>query len=215
VITQPLLEALTFDDVLLVPDYADFTPAEVDVSTFATRDLKINIPIISSAMDTVTEWRTAITMAREGGLGVLHKNLSIEEQAHEVQQVKRAESWMVVDPVTIRPQQTLQEGLELMQHHDISGLPVVDGGSPVGILTSRDVRFEKNLKQPVERLMTRKLVTVPADVTQEAARELLHKHRIEKLLVVASGGQLIGLITVKDLVQAERYPNAVKDSLSR
>jgi IMP dehydrogenase len=215
VITQPLVEALTFDDVLLTPDYADFTPAEVDVSTVATRALKINIPIISSAMDTVTEWRTAITMAREGGLGILHKNLPIEEQVREVQQVKRAESWMVVDPVTIKPRQTLQEGLELMQLHDISGLPVVDGGKPVGILTSRDVRFEKNLKQPVERLMTRDLVTVKPDVTQEAARELLHKHRIEKLLVVASGGQLIGLITVKDLVQAERSPNAIKDGLSR
>jgi IMP dehydrogenase len=215
VIIFPLSEALTFDDVLLVPDYADFVPAEVDLNTIATRGLKIKIPFMSSAMDTVTESRTAITMAREGGIGVIHKNMSIEEQVRQVLQVKRAESWMVADPVTIGPSQTLEEGLELMQQHAISGLPVVEHGKPVGILTSRDVRFEKNLSQPVERLMTRDLVTVAADVTREAARELLHKHRIEKLLVVDSGGQLIGLITVKDLVQADRHPYAVKDGHSR
>jgi len=215
VFTEPIPEALTFDDVLLVPGYADFSPLDADVTTRFTRALDLKIPVISSAMDTVTEWRMAITMAREGGLGILHKNLSIEEQAREVQKVKRVESGIVVDPVTIHPSQTLQEGIDLMQSHNISGLPVVEGDHPVGILTSRDVRFEKNLQQPVERLMTRELVTVPPTVTQEVAGQLLHQHRIEKLLVVDDNGQLVGLITVKDLVLSERHPNAIKDSLSR
>ncbi|MBN1654062.1 MAG: IMP dehydrogenase [Deltaproteobacteria bacterium] len=215
VITEGLFEALTFDDALLVPAYSEITPAESDVKTRLTRRLDIKIPIISAAMDTVTGSRMAISVAREGGIGILHKNLTMEEQAKEVQKVKRAESGMVVDPVTISPSQSLKEVLEIMRSRNISGLPVVEDGRPVGILTSRDVRFEKNLNQPVERLMTRELVTVPPMVTQEQAREMLHKHRIEKLLVVDEDGRLVGLITVRDLMQAERFPNAIKDNLSR
>jgi IMP dehydrogenase len=207
--------ALTFDDVLLLPGYADFLPADADVKTRLTRDLRLNVPILSSAMDTVTEWRTAVTMAREGGLGVLHKNLTPEDQAREVLKVKRAESGMVLDPVTIEPGRSLREAFDLMRKYEISGLPVVDAGKLVGILTSRDVRFEKNLGQPVEKLMTRKLVTVPLGVSQERSKELLHAHRIEKLLVTDDAGSLVGLITIRDLLQADRYPNAIKDGKGR
>lgn len=214
VIEEQLVQALTFDDVLLVPGYADFVPSEADVRTRVTRELELRIPVLSSAMDTVTEWRTAVTMAREGGIGIIHKNLSADEQAREVLRVKRAESGMIVDPVTIRPDQRLEEALEIMRTHEISGLPVVEGERVVGILTSRDIRFENNLAQPVERLMTRKLVTVPPGVSQERARELLHRHRIEKLLVVDED-QLVGLITIKDLLQAERFPKSTKDDLRR
>ncbi|MEM7448142.1 MAG: IMP dehydrogenase [Myxococcota bacterium] len=213
-IEEQLVQALTFDDVLLVPGYADFVPSEADVRTRVTRELELRIPVLSSAMDTVTEWRTAVTMAREGGIGIIHKNLSADEQAREVLRVKRAESGMIVDPVTIRPDQRLEEALEIMRTHEISGLPVVEGERVVGILTSRDIRFENNLAQPVERLMTRKLVTVPPGVSQERARELLHRHRIEKLLVVDED-QLVGLITIKDLLQAERFPKSTKDDLRR
>lgn len=214
-IEERLRTGLTFDDVLLVPGYADFLPADADVRSRLTRELALNIPIISSAMDTVTEWRTAVTMAREGGLGIVHKNFTPEEQAKEVLKVKRAESGMILDPVTVGPKQTLVEALELMRRHEISGLPVVDeDGKPVGILTSRDIRFEKNRGNAVEKLMTRELVTVPPGVAQERARELLHEHRIEKLLVV-DRGELVGLITIKDLLQAERFPNAIKDEHGR
>jgi IMP dehydrogenase len=215
VIPDTLPDALTFDDVLLQPGYSEFIPSQADVSTQLTKSLKLNIPVLSSAMDTVTEWRMAVTMAREGGIGVLHKNLSPEDQAKEVQRVKRAESGMVVDPVTVRPTDTLRTCLEVMRRHDISGLPVVDGKRLVGILTSRDVRFETNLDQPVERLMTQKLVTVSQSVKQDEARALLHEKRIEKLLVVNDAGELVGLITFKDLMQAERYPGAVKDAFGR
>ncbi len=214
-IDERLRTGLTFDDVLLLPGYSEFLPADADVRTRLTRALPLNIPILSSAMDTVTEWRTAVTMAREGGLGIVHKNFTPEEQAREVLKVKRAESGMILDPVTVGPKQTLVEALELMRRHDISGLPVVENGRPVGILTSRDIRFEKNRNQPVEKLMTSKLVTVPPGVSQERARELLHEHRIEKLLVVGDKGELVGLITIKDLLQVERYPNAIKDDLGR
>ncbi|HKP60523.1 MAG TPA: IMP dehydrogenase [Polyangiales bacterium] len=214
-ISDNLPLALTFDDVLLQPAYSDFVPSEADVSTQLTRELRLNIPLLSSAMDTVTEWRMAVTMAREGGIGVLHKNFSPEEQAREVQKVKRAESGMVLDPVTIRPSDTLRTSLEVMRRHDISGLPVVDGKRLVGILTSRDVRFETNLDQPVERLMTKTLVTVSPSVKQTEARALLHEKRIEKLLVVNDTGELAGLITFKDLTQAERFPLAVKDAFGR
>ncbi|MCA9530993.1 MAG: IMP dehydrogenase [Myxococcales bacterium] len=214
-IEDRLRAALTFDDILLVPGYADFVPTDVDLRTRFTRGLELGIPIVSSAMDTVTEWRTAVTMARAGGLGILHKNLSPEEQAREVLGVKRAESGMIVDPVTVRPDQPLSEALALMRKHEISGLPVVQDGKPVGILTSRDVRFEQNLEQPVMRLMTRELVTVPPGVGQARARELLHRHRIEKLLVVGDEGELVGLITIKDLLQAELYPDAIKDDIGR
>jgi IMP dehydrogenase len=210
-----LRTALTFDDVLLLPGYADFLPAEADVRSRVTRRLRLNIPLLSSAMDTVTEWKTAVTMAREGGLGVVHKNMSPEEQAREVAKVKRAESGMILDPITVEPDRTLSEALGLMRSHDISGLPVVRDGKLVGILTSRDVRFEKNLSQPVSRLMTEKLITVPPGVSQERAKELLHENRIEKLLVVNEDGSLAGLITIKDLLQVERFPSAVKDDLGR
>jgi IMP dehydrogenase len=166
-------------------------------------------------MDTVTEWRTAVTMAREGGIGILHKNMSPELQALEVTKVKRAETGMIVDPVTVGPGEALHDALELMRRHEISGLPVVEGDNPVGILTSRDIRFEQNLNQKVAQLMTKELVTVPPGVEQSKARELLHKHRIEKLLVVGEGGELVGLITIKDLMQADRYPDSIKDSLGR
>ncbi len=210
-----LREALTFDDVLLLPGYADFLPSDADVATRFTRELELRIPFVSSAMDTVTEWRTAVTMAREGGLGIIHKNMSPDDQALEVVKVKRAETGMIVDPVTVAPGESLNGALELMRRHEISGLPVVEGDKPVGILTSRDVRFEQNLDQKVAQLMTRDLVTVPPGVEQKKARELLHKHRIEKLLVVGEDGELVGLITIKDLLQADRYPDSVKDSLGR
>ncbi len=212
---MPLRDALTFDDVLLLPGYSDFLPKDADVSSRLTRAITLRIPIVSSAMDTVTEWRTAVTMARHGGIGIIHKNLTAEEQAREVMKVKRAESGMVMDPVTIRPSHTLEQALGIMRRHDISGLPVVDdAGTPVGILTSRDIRFEKNLAQPVERLMTKKLVTVAPGVSTDDAKELLHAHRIEKLLVVADG-KLIGLITIKDLLQAAKHPEANKDDRGR
>ncbi|MBW2404879.1 MAG: IMP dehydrogenase, partial [Deltaproteobacteria bacterium] len=210
-----LREALTFDDVLLVPAYADFLPANADVSTRFTREIELRIPFVSSAMDTVTEWRTAVTMAREGGIGILHKNMSPELQALEVTKVKRAQTGMIVDPVTVGPGEALHDALELMRRHEISGLPVVEGDKPVGILTSRDIRFEQNLNQRVAQLMTKELVTVPPGVEQSKARELLHKHRIEKLLVVGDGGVLVGLITIKDLLQADRHPDSIKDSLGR
>ena len=210
-----LREALTFDDVLLLPEHADFVPHEVDVRTRLTRNLELNIPLISSAMDTVTEWRAAATMAREGGLGIIHKNLTTEAQAREVLRVKRAESGMIVDPVTIGPESSLRDALALMREHNISGLPVVDGPRPVGILTSRDLRFETNLDQRVAGVMTRNLVTVTPGVTGDEARELLHKHRIEKLLVVNEQGDLVGLITIRDLLQSDRFPAAVKDELGR
>ncbi|MCA9581083.1 MAG: IMP dehydrogenase [Myxococcales bacterium] len=213
-IEEKTREALTFDDVLLVPGYTDFLPRDADTRTRLTKDLELAIPIVSSAMDTVTEWRTAVTMARAGGLGVLHKNMTPAQQAKEVTKVKRAESGMVADPVTVRPDQLLHEAVSTMREHNISGLPVVRGEEPVGILTSRDIRFEKNLNQPVERLMTKQLVTVSPGVSQDEAKELLHKHRIEKLLVVEDG-KLVGLITIKDLLQAERYPDAIKDDRGR
>ena len=215
---EPLREALTFDDVLLVPAYSEVLPKDVDTRTRLCRGIELGIPLISSAMDSVTEARTAITMAREGGLGVIHKNLTPEDQAREVEQVKRAESGIVVDPLTVGPHESLRDAVALMKRHNISGLPVVEGGLPVGILTSRDIRFETNLDQAVSKAMTprERLVTVPATVTADEARALLHKHRIEKLLVVdPERGTLTGLITVRDLFQAERFPGAAKDSRGR
>src|SRR5438552_9048494 len=209
-----LRECLTFDDVLLLPAYSDVLPAEVDVRTRLTKTLVLNIPILSAAMDAVTEARAAIAIAREGGIGIVHKNLSIADQAREVEKVKRAESGMILLPVTVRPSQSLREALAVMREHEISGVPVVEGEHPVGILTARDIRFEKNLDQPVSVLMTRDLVTVPPGVSKDEARTLLHKHRIEKLLVVEAG-KLMGLITIKDLLQAERNPDAMKDDMGR
>ncbi len=209
-----LRECLTFDDVLLVPAYSEVLPAEVDVKTRLTRSIPLNIPLLSAAMDSVTEGRAAIAMARAGGIGILHKNLSPAAQAREVERVKRAESGMIATPVTVRPDQSLRDALGVMNEHDISGVPVVEGGRPVGILTARDIRFEKKLDQPVAALMTRELVTVPPGVSNDRAKELLHQHRIEKLLVVENG-KLAGLITIKDLLQADRNPEAIKDDGGR
>lgn len=210
-----LRECLTFDDVLLAPAYSEVLPKEVDLKTRLCRGLDLNIPILSAAMDSVTESRTAITMAREGGLGVIHKNMTIEAQAREVERVKRAESGMILGPVTVRPSQSLRDALEVMREHDISGVPVVEGGCPVGILTARDIRFEQNLDQPVSALMTKELVSVPPGVSVDVAKQLLHKHRIEKLLVIDADGRLAGLITIKDILQADKYPQAVKDEQRR
>jgi IMP dehydrogenase len=209
-----LRECLTYDDVMLVPAYSDVVPADVDVKSRLTRGIELNIPIVSAAMDSVTEARAAIAMARQGGIGIIHKNLTPSAQAHEVDRVKRAESGIITDPVTVRPSQSLREALGVMREHDVSGVPVVEGENPVGILTARDIRFEKNLDQPVSALMTTKLVTVTSGVKPDEARELLHKHRIEKLLVVEHG-RLVGLITIKDLLQAERNPLAIKDERGR
>jgi IMP dehydrogenase len=211
---QKLRECLTFDDVMLVPAYSEVLPAEVEVKTRFTRSIDLNVPIVSAAMDSVTEARAAISMAREGGIGVVHKNLPIAQQAEEVDRVKRAESGIILNPITVRPSQSLREAVAVMRQHDVSGVPVVEGDTPVGILTARDIRFEKNLDQPVSALMTTKLVSVNMTVKAEEAKELLHKHRIEKLLVI-EGGKLVGLVTIKDLLQAERHPFAVKDERGR
>ncbi len=213
-IDDQLRECLTFDDVLLVPAYSEVLPRDVDIRTSLCRGLDLNTPLVSAAMDSVTEARAAITMAREGGLGIIHKNLTPTEQAREVERVKRAESGMVLAPVTVRPNQSLREALGIMREHDISGVPVVEGERPVGILTARDIRFERNLDQPVSALMTKELVTVLPGVSADEAKQLLHAHRIEKLLVVEDG-KLVGLVTIKDILQADRNPLASKDEKGR
>jgi IMP dehydrogenase len=209
-------EGLTFDDVLLVPAASDILPRDTDVSTQLTRSIRLNIPLLSAAMDTVTEARTAIAMAQEGGLGVIHRNLPVAEQALEVEKVKKSESGMIVDPVTVHPEQLIAEALAVMQKFRISGLPVTRGGVLVGILTNRDLRFEKRLDRTVADVMTReKLVTAQPGVTLEQAKEILHRYRIEKLPVVDGDNRLRGLITVKDIEKAIRFPNAAKDDLGR
>ena len=208
-------EALTFDDVLLVPAESHVLPRDVDTSTQLTRGLRLAIPLLSAAMDTVTESRTAIAIAQQGGIGIIHKNLSIEAQALEVTKVKKFESGMVVDPVTIEPEAPLRLAVELMRRHDISGIPVTRNGYAVGILTNRDLRFERNLDQPVEKVMTRKLVTAREGISQDEAKALLHEHRIEKLLIVDEENRLKGLITIKDIEKTQRHPNASKDTLGR
>jgi IMP dehydrogenase len=212
---ETLREALTFDDVLLLPAESEVLPRECDVRTRLTEKISLQIPLLSSAMDTVTEAATAICMAREGGLGVIHKNLSVEDQAREVHKVKKAESGMVFDPVVVHPDEKLFRALELMRQHGISGLPVVAEGRPVGILTNRDIRFERNLEQRVRDCMTTKLITVEEGVGVEQAKELLHKHRIEKLVVVDANGKMRGLITIKDIMKAESHPQAAKDDKGR
>lgn len=208
---------LTFDDVLLVPAASSVMPSMADTSTMLTRSIKLNIPILSSAMDTVTEAEMAIVMAQAGGIGTLHRNLTVEEQAEAVRQVKRFESGMVVNPVTMRPDQTLGDARALMARHRISGFPVVDHeGRLVGIMTNRDMRFAENPDQPVAELMTREgLVTVKPGISENEARRLLHMNRIEKLLVVDDDGRCIGLITVKDIERAVTYPFATKDAAGR
>ena len=210
-----LPEALTFDDVLLLPAESEVLPRECEVATRLTEAITLNLPLLSSAMDTVTEAETAICMARQGGLGVIHKNLTIAAQAREVVKVKKAESGMVVDPVVVHPEQPLHEALALMRQHQISGLPVVDDERPVGILTNRDVRFERRLDQRVREMMTTELVTAPEGLPLEQAKELLHRNRIEKLIVVDGHGRLRGLITIKDIEKAQSHPLAIKDELGR
>jgi IMP dehydrogenase len=209
-------ESLTFDDLLLVPAASNVLPRDVDTSTLLTKNISLNIPIVSAAMDTVTESRTAIGMAQEGGIGIIHRNMSIEQQAIEVDKVKKSESGMIVDPITIEPDRKVSDVLKLMNQYSISGVPVVKKGKLVGILTNRDLRFEENLDQPVANVMTKEnLVTVSLNISLEDSKKLLHKHRIEKLLVVDEEFKLKGLITIKDIEKIRRYPYACKDSLGR
>ncbi|HUZ67466.1 MAG TPA: IMP dehydrogenase [Beijerinckiaceae bacterium] len=214
-------EALTFDDVLLRPGHSEVMPSMVDVKSRLTRDIALNLPIISSAMDTVTEARLAIAMAQAGGIGVIHRNLEPRDQAEEVRRVKRYESGMVVNPITMFPDETLGEALALMRRHGISGIPIVERGSEgksarlCGIVTNRDVRFADDPQQPVSELMTKQLVTVREGVSKEDARRLLHQNRIEKLLVVDDGFRCVGLVTVKDIEKATLHPDASKDAEGR
>jgi IMP dehydrogenase len=209
-------EGLTFDDVLLVPAHSAVLPKEADLATNLTARITLNVPLLSAAMDTVTEARTAIGMAREGGMGIVHKNMTPELQALEVDQVKKSESGMIVDPITMRPEQKIFEALEVMEKYRISGLPITQEGKLVGILTNRDLRFETQLDQPIANVMTKEnLVTVPPGTTLEEAKYHLHKHRIEKLLVVDEHYALKGLITIKDIEKVRKYPFACKDDLGR
>lgn len=213
--THPPL-MLTFDDVLLKPAASEVLPRDVDITTHLTRDIQLGIPLMSAAMDTVTESKLAIAMAQQGGIGTIHKNLDIEAQANEVHMVKKFESGMVVNPVTIRPDATLADAYTLMDRHHISGIPVTkEDGTLVGILTNRDVRFASDPSQKIAELMTDKLVTVSESISKEEAKRLLHQHRIEKLLVVDAAHRCIGLITVKDIEKADKFPNAAKDHLGR
>src|SRR5262250_942956 len=217
---EQLQTALTFDDILLVPQHSNVTPSQVDVSTRLTRNIGLNVPLVSAAMDTVTESRLAIAMAQHGGIGIIHKNLSIAEQASEVDRVKRSESGMIVNPITLSPIHKIYEALELKKKYRISGVPITEDGSKegklVGILTNRDLRFETNVNRPISDVMTREpLFTVPVGTTLDAAREILHQHKVEKLLVVDRDYRLKGLITVKDIQKAVKYPLASKDSLGR
>jgi IMP dehydrogenase len=216
-ITSDIFEGLTFDDVLLIPDRSDVLPSQTDTSTLFTRNIRLQIPLCSAAMDTVTEAALAIALAQQGGIGVIHKNMSIERQAEEVDKVKRSESGMIVDPVTIRPDRPVREALQVMERFHISGVPVVDeAGHLVGIITNRDLRFETRFDIPVAEVMTKQpLVTVPVGTTLEQAKAVLQKHRIEKLLVVDEDKVIKGLITVKDIQKAIKYPTAAKDNLGR
>jgi IMP dehydrogenase len=212
--------ALTFDDILLVPRYSNVLPTQVDVSTRLTRNIRLNVPLVSAAMDTVTESRLAIAMAQHGGIGIIHKNMSIDQQASEVDRVKRSESGMIVDPITLSPTHKIYEALDLMKKYRISGVPITEDGSKegrlVGILTNRDLRFETSVTRPISEVMTHEhLITVPVGTTLDAARKILHEHKVEKLLVVDRDFRLKGLITVKDIQKAVKYPNASKDSLGR
>ena len=212
--------ALTFDDVLLVPRHSKVLPNDVDVTSRLTRNIRLNVPLASAAMDTVTESRLAIAMAQHGGIGIIHKNLTVDEQASEVDRVKRSESGMIVDPITLSPTHRIYEALDLMQKYQISGVPITeDGGKEgrlIGILTNRDLRFESNVDRPIREVMTKEpLFTVPVGTTLDQAREILHRHKVEKLLVVDQEFMLKGLITVKDIQKMIKYPNACKDTLGR
>lgn len=209
-------ESLTFDDVSLVPSYSAVLPKDVDVGTQLTRTIRLNIPLVSAAMDTVTESRTAISMAQEGGIGIIHRNLSLEDQVLEVDKVKKSESGMILNPITMHPEQKIYEALEIMKKYRISGVPITKNGKLVGILTNRDLRFEKRLDAEISTVMTKdRLITVPVGTTLEESKEILHKNRIEKLLVVDDQKNLKGLITIKDIEKMRKYPNSCKDSLGR
>jgi len=215
-IPEVIPEGLTFDDVLLVPARSGVLPNQTDTRTCLTRDVALNIPLVSAAMDTVTESHLAIALAREGGIGMIHRNMPIDRQVEEVDKVKRSESGMIVDPVTVEPEQPIQDALAMMRRYRISGVPVVKNGKLVGILTNRDLRFETRFDVPVSTAMTKEnLITVPVGTTLESAEEILHRHRIEKLLVVDENYTLKGLITVKDIQKKIKYPNAAKDPQGR
>lgn len=209
-------DALTFDDVLLLPARSSITPAQAEIGTLVTRDIRINIPLLSAAMDTVTEARTAIAMAREGGIGIIHKNMSPEAQAVEVDKVKKSESGMIVDPITMGPDRKIGEAMNLMMHYRISGVPITVEGKLVGILTNRDLRFETDMNRPIGEAMTKEnLVTIQGEISLEEAKKLLHQYKIEKLPVVDTKGNLKGLITIKDIEKAQRFPHSAKDSRGR
>src|SRR5579884_3392123 len=212
----PVPEALTFDDVLLLPARSDVVPANASTQTHITRKISLNVPIVSAAMDTVTESHMAIALAQQGGIGIIHRNLTIEQQANEVDKVKRSESGMIVDPVTMSPEAKVSDALEIMRKYKISGVPITKSGKLVGILTNRDLRFETRFDIPINKVMTKEnLITVPVGTTLEDAEKILHKHRVEKLLVVDDKYALKGLITVKDIQKKLKYPNAAKDPQGR
>ncbi|HHV58464.1 MAG TPA: IMP dehydrogenase [Firmicutes bacterium] len=210
-------EGLTFDDVLLEPARSEILPRDADVTTYLTRDIRLNIPLVSSAMDTVTEARLAIAMAREGGIGVIHKNMSIERQAQEVDKVKRSESGIIVDPIFLSPEHRVADAVEIMERYHISGVPITDPeGHLIGIITNRDLRFEEDYSRPISEVMTKEnLITAPVGTTLEHAKEILKKHKVEKLPLVDEKGRLKGLITIKDIEKAKKYPNAAKDAVGR
>src|SRR5712692_2784517 len=215
-IPETIPEGLTFDDILLLPARSEVVPTDTDTRTRLTRKIGLNIPIVSSAMDTVTESHLAIALAQQGGMGFIHRNMSIEKQAEEVDKVKRSESGMIVDPVTIDPEQKIADALDVMKRYRISGVPVTKNGKLVGILTNRDLRFETRFDIPISKVMTKEnLITVAVGTTLEEAEKILHKHRVEKLLVVDDKYNLKGLITVKDIQKKLKYPNAAKDSHGR
>src|SRR5712692_5813247 len=215
-VNNPLPEALTFDDVLLEPARSSVLPAQADTRTCLTRKIALNIPIVSAAMDTVTESHLAIALSQQGGLGFIHRNMPVERQAEEVDRVKRSESGMIVDPVTMSPENRIHEALDVMKRFRISGVPITKNGKLVGILTNRDLRFESRYDLPISEVMTKtNLITVPVGTTLEEAEKILHRHRVEKLLVVDDDYVLKGLITVKDIQKKLKYPNAAKDSQGR
>src|ERR1700690_380348 len=212
----PVPEALTFDDILLLPARSDLVPATANTQTQLTRNIRLNIPIVSAAMDTVTESHMAIALAQQGGIGIIHRNLTPEQQANEVDKVKRSESGMIVDPVTMSPDARVSDALEIMRKYKISGVPITKNGKLVGILTNRDLRFESRFDMPISEVMTKEnLITVPVGTTLEEAEQILHRHRVEKLLVVDDQYNLKGLITVKDIQKKLKYPNASKDEKGR
>ncbi|MDO9565968.1 MAG: IMP dehydrogenase [Candidatus Desulfaltia sp.] len=212
----PPEETFSFDDVLIIPNYSDVLPKDVNTATMLTRNIALNIPIVSAAMDTVTEAHTAISMAREGGIGFIHRNMSIKSQVMEVNKVKKSESGMIIDPITIHPDQLVYEVLKLMEQYRISGIPVTRGDKLVGIVTNRDLRFETDMQKKVSEVMTKEnLITVQEGINLEESKRLLHKHRIEKLLVVDKNGRLKGMITIKDIEKIKKYPNSCKDNMGR